>query len=74
MGPDGRSPISVLGSASCALPSGGEVENLRQPVKFLGLEQERNPPLLLEERDGGQQLVSSNEVFFLERISRAPCT
>ena len=65
MGPDGRSPISVLGSASCALPSGGEVENLGQAVKFLGLELKGNPPLLLEKRDGGQQLVSSDEVFLL---------
>ena len=73
MGPDGRSPISVLGSTSCALPSGGEVENLGQAVKFRSLELEGNPPLLLEKRDGGQQLVSSDEVFLLERISRAPC-
>ena len=74
MGPDGRSPIAILGSASCALPSGGEVENLRQAVEFLGLELKGNPPLLLEKWDGGQQLVSSDQVFLLEGISRAPCT
>ena len=73
VGPDCRSPISIFGSTSCTLPSSREMENLGQPVKFLGLELKGNPPLLLEKWDGGQQLVSSDEVFLLERISRAPC-
>ena len=60
VGPDCRSPISIFGSTSCALPSGGEMENLGQAIKFLGLELKGNPPFLLEERDGGQQLVSSD--------------
>ena len=74
MRPNGRCPVTVLGPSSCAFPSHRHVEDLLQSFEAVGLEVEGDLPLVLQQGDGRQELVSSYLVLCSEVILRFPWT
>ena len=73
MRPNGRSPVTVFGSTSCAFPSHRHVEDLLESFELVvGLEVKGDLPLLLQKGNGGQELVSCYRVLCLKVISRFP--
>ena len=74
MRPNGRSPVPVFGSPSCAFPPHRHVEDLLEAFELVGLEVEGDLPLVLQQGDGRQELVSSYLVLCSEVILRFPWT
>ena len=64
----------MFGSASCAFPSHSHVQDLLEPSEVVGLEVEGDLPLVLQQGDGRQELVSSYLVLCSEVILRFPWT
>ena len=64
----------MFGSPSCAFPPHRHVEDLLESFEVVGLEVEGDLPLLLQQWNGGQEIVSCYLVFCFEVISRFPWT
>ena len=64
----------MFGSASCAFPSHSHVQDLLEPSEVVGLEVEGDLPLVLQQGDGGKELVSCYLVLCSEVILRFPWT
>ena len=70
----GRSPIPVFRTRSCAFSPCSHVKHLRKTSEAGRLELEGDLPLLLQQGNGGQELVPRNLVFVCEGERSFPWT